>query len=182
MTNAEPKLFTALDRPRESAFALSSLALPPRPGLRRPAPDPIHLTLHFIGDADASRVASALARAQGRRFPLALEGVGAFRSPSGAVTVWVGAAATPALLDLHREVAATLGPEGFRPESRPYAPHVTVGRVEEGAEDAWIEDLRLRHASFRTGPEDVESFSLFSSERDAEGVPFYRRLRSFSLA
>ncbi|HYF01676.1 MAG TPA: 2'-5' RNA ligase family protein, partial [Planctomycetota bacterium] len=111
---------------------------------------------------------------------MTLEGVGAFRSGAGAVTLRAGVRAVPALLSLHQTVGSALAHEGVRPEARPYSPHVTLGRIESGAMDAYVGEFRARNRSFLSEGH-LAAFSLFVS-RDVDGVPAYSRLETFSLA
>jgi RNA 2',3'-cyclic 3'-phosphodiesterase len=140
----------------------------------------MHLTLHFLGEADLARVASALESVAVPSFPLEPEGVGVFRSPNGAVTLWAGVRMSTALLALRSAVASGLAPEGFRPESRPYQAHITLGRYEAGATEAVVHAFLERFPGLPRMSATVESFSLYSSSF-VDQVPVYRRERSYPL-
>lgn len=92
-------------------------------------PEDLHLTLVFLGELDppARACAEAVAgRVRAARFTLVLDHLGAF--PRARV-LWCGASRRPQpLLDLVRSLAEGLGACGFRPERRPFAPHVTLAR------------------------------------------------------
>ena len=94
-----PRLFTALEIPREAALSLSLLR-GGLPGARWIDVENYHITLRFIGDVEghvADEVANALDRVRRSSFSLTLSGVGAFggKKPH---SVWAGVSASP---DLH---------------------------------------------------------------------------------
>ncbi len=96
---------------------------------RRVAADKLHLTLVFLGATPADRQAcfsTAAAAVPGEPFELVLDRFGYFPRPR---VLWLGSSQPPAALD--RLVAAlvpALARCGFVPESRPFAPHVTLRR------------------------------------------------------
>ena len=89
----------------------------------------VHLTLAFLGEVDAERVAAAVEAARGvrrTRFAFALDRAGSFR---GARVAWAGCAAVPeALAALAASLGERLAAAGFALEDRPYAPHATLAR------------------------------------------------------
>jgi len=50
----------------------------------------IHLTLHFIGQAELDKTADALEQVSVQQFAIELNGPGVFRSRNGSITFWVG--------------------------------------------------------------------------------------------
>ena len=104
-------------------------------GVRWVSPANLHLTLKFLGDVSeerlpALRAAIAAAAAGGSPFTLTLRGAGVFPSPERPRVIWVGAGAGAArLTELALSVEAAVTPLGFAPEGRPFAPHLTVGRI-----------------------------------------------------
>jgi len=101
-------------------------------------PELAHLTLKFYGSIEADRLpelSSRLARvAEGAR-PLRMRTttVGAFPSASRPRVLWLGLAGDVApLATLATRVEAASAGFG-KPENRPFAPHVTLARLREGA-------------------------------------------------
>ena len=89
-------------------------------------PEHLHLTLVFLGEAPEERVPAITAAMDGvpvQPLTLQFEGVGQFGD-----TWWVGIRANPALVDLQGGLAQALRAKGFPIESRPYKPHLTLGR------------------------------------------------------
>lgn len=152
----------------------------PSPGLRVPSADQTHLTLHFLGEADPRRTAAALESIALPPVSLALECVGVFTSPTGAVTLCAGARASTELLRLRTAVAEALAAEGFRPEGRPYAPHITLGRFETGGSEAVVQEFLARSADFPRVLDPADGFSLYSSVF-VDQAPVYRRERAYRL-
>jgi 2'-5' RNA ligase len=183
--NRMAKLFVAIDLPPTAIAGLLAIRPPPGPGIRLADADQMHLTLHFIGEAGSEPIAAALGNVAASAFHLAIHGVGQFPTANGSVTLWAGVVATSELLALHAAVGKAIADAdvGVRLESRPYAPHITLGRCEASAAPDVVDEFLSRNAAFAlSGMETVEvtAFGLFSSAI-ADGLPVYRRERSFPL-
>jgi 2'-5' RNA ligase len=169
---AMPRLFTALEVPAQTAFALSLLR-GGLPGARWIDPENYHITLRFIGDIDrptADEIVQALTRVDRRGFEIALEGVEAFgaRKPH---SIYVGVRACAALSALQSEHERIVQRIGIEPERRRFRPHVTLARLRgasAGDVAAW---LALR-GDFRTPAFRVERFVLLSSRASTGGGPY----------
>jgi 2'-5' RNA ligase len=130
---AEPgiqKLFFALwpDQTIREGLLRIGRELPPHGG-HAPHPPDLHLTLVFLGPVTAEQypcVVRAAAAIRGVPFDLTIDRVGYWSRPR---ILWCAPAETPEPLqtlvaDLQRELLHC----GFRPEKRPYSPHVTLAR------------------------------------------------------
>ena len=131
-----PRLFTALEIPRDAALSLSLLR-GGLPGARWIDVENYHLTLRFIGDVEghvADEIANALDRVHRPAFSLALSGVGAFGSKKPH-SIWAGvdrlarprgaAGRDRAHLPAHRRAA----------DPRKFVPHVTLARLKNAEPD-----------------------------------------------
>ncbi len=90
-----PRLFTALEIPRDAALSLSLLR-GGLPGARWIDVENYHITLRFIGDVEghvADEVANALDRVRRPAFSIGLSGVGAFGSKNPHA-IWAGVTAS----------------------------------------------------------------------------------------
>lgn len=102
-------------------------------------PESLHFTLKFLGDVEAGRLgplADAVAEAVSgtRAFCLRLGGSGFFPNAKRPAVVWIGV--TDGAGDLARTAEAVDAAAvrcGFAAESRPFAAHLTVGRVRSPA-------------------------------------------------
>lgn len=92
-------------------------------------PEDFHLTLSFLGAVDdAARACCerAAARLSAEPFRITLDLTGLW---SRSRIFWCGASRVPQpLRDLQADLAQTLRPCGFEPESRPFKAHVTLAR------------------------------------------------------
>jgi 2'-5' RNA ligase len=130
------RLFVALDLPADVRTALARWADAAAPAaVRRVRADNLHVTLAFLGSRDEDDAAAA-GRVLAARPPSlgALEMAGALWLPPrrpGVLTVALRPHA--GLSSLQAELVAALASAiGFEPETRPFRPHITVGRVPRG--------------------------------------------------
>jgi 2'-5' RNA ligase len=99
--------------------------------------DQMHLTLVFLGEVSDGRVApvcEAVGRAAARSepFEMTVGGGGCFPPGGGVRVVWVGVDEPSGRLSLLQgAVADELAADGFPKESRPFSPHLTLGRVRD---------------------------------------------------
>jgi 2'-5' RNA ligase len=95
--------------------------------------DKLHLTLKYLGEVrDVAAVEAALAAVTGTGpLELSLARPGTFGEPRPKV-VWLGLGGELARLGaLVAAIERAVAPLGHAPEVRPYAPHVTLGRVRD---------------------------------------------------
>jgi RNA 2',3'-cyclic 3'-phosphodiesterase len=131
------RAFVAVFPPPEVRETLARAArrLPVDGEVRWVRPANVHLTLKFLGDvaeADLSRVAEVLEAIRERHepFEVALCGFGAFPSGRRARILWASIGeGSEHLRALARDVELSLEPLGFERETRPYTPHLTLGRA-----------------------------------------------------
>lgn len=100
----------------------------PRDGLRWSSPDSWHITLQFLGAASDSQyacVVESLHSVVAAPISIHLEGLGNF---DRAGVLFVGIEVSPKLAGLQQRVILATAPCGFKPEDRPYHPHITLAR------------------------------------------------------
>jgi len=144
---------------------------------RRPVtvtrPENAHLTLRFLGDvpeADIPAVQTALAGVAFAPFAVQPAGGGFFPGPDRPRVIWAGLAegAAPCRA-VAAAVDAALAPLGFAPQSRPFASHLTLGRVKvPGRDGDWPGILSLL-ARTSWPPFPVTAFCLYRSTLSAAG-------------
>lgn len=173
-----PRLFVAIDLPAAVTAKLARNQPPPMAGVRLVEPGQMHLTLHFIGEADIGRMAAALQTVARPAFSLTLEGVGQFPPVGKAVTLWAGIRDNAELRELHMAVAVALAVEGYRPEARLYSPHITLARCKPEVPAGVVTEFLAQAAFSLSVP--VTAFGLYSSTLIGD-APVYRRERSFPL-
>lgn len=90
-------------------------------------PDKLHLTLHFLGDVPADRVADLRGALRLPFEPFSLDWGEAGVWPNG-VAVLQPLATPPALLRLHAALGERIAQLSLPLDERPYRPHVTLAR------------------------------------------------------
>ena len=183
----------SLDEPTRAAVAAEIDRL--RPLSRAVAWVPsqnLHLTLKFLGDQSDGRLAEALLgieeAAAGRApFALTLYGLGAFPGIEQPRILWVGVTeGAREIRALQSEVEAALDRRQFAPESRPWHPHLTIGRVfdprrwRRDASPALRESI-ARAATTRFGTFEISHVALMRSDLHPSGAR-YSELHVVSLA
>jgi RNA 2',3'-cyclic 3'-phosphodiesterase len=161
------RLFVGIALPPEIKLRLSLIAAGV-PGARWVDPGNYHVTLRFIGEVDegmAGDIDESLAQIRAATFDLVLSGVGQF----GDRMLWAGIEKNPALQHLRDKVESALVRLGLEPESRRYAPHVTLARL-KGASEARLQAYIQEHALFRAAPFAVNRFSLIASYLTKSGA------------
>jgi 2'-5' RNA ligase len=122
------RLFFALWPPADTARALAQWASEAQraTGGKAVAEEKIHLTLAFLGEADAQRAIRAARRVSGKPHALPIEEAWYVRENR---MVWVRPHETPAALQaLFGQLSLELYREEFILERRPFAAHVTLIR------------------------------------------------------
>jgi 2'-5' RNA ligase len=134
--------FIAIELPQDLKAALGRLQSGlkvERPRVKWVSPDGIHLTLKFLGDVDASRVAQiAQAMTEAvkgiQTFELTVGKLGVFPNPQKVQVVWVGLEGDLTTLDrLYHQLEEKMAASGFPPEKRDFKPHLTLARVADEA-------------------------------------------------
>ena len=133
-----PRTFIAILLTSEARDAVTAEVERLRPRSRAVAWVPrenLHLTLRFLGEQAEERLTDAraaleTAAAGGEPFTVGLHGLGAFPGLERPRILWIGIAeGALAVRGLQARLEAGLAERGFPPESRPWHPHLTVGRV-----------------------------------------------------
>lgn len=183
------RLFFAVDIPEPTLVSaeriLETFDIPPN-HVRWVHVRNLHITLKFLGDIEQDRVpalceAAREAAAGFGPMDLIIEGMGIFPNIHHPRVVWFGVGGESAnLAALEAELAKKLEPLGFEPDERPFAPHLTIGRVKSAL--ARGELLRLVHNNqkVRVGPAPVDALHLYES-RLSPGGSIYTRIESFPL-
>lgn len=134
------RVFAALVLPPENQAQLGELlaglqdAAPPG-AVRWVRPEAMHLTVKFYGDVAAEAVpalAAGLGQASAVAPPmtLTLQGLGVFPDPRRPQVIWVGLGGDLAPLRALQAAVERLSADlGYAPETRPFKPHMTLGRV-----------------------------------------------------
>lgn len=157
---------------RLAPLARITWAVPPR----------VHLTLRFIGEVSpekAEAISAALVRGVPRMpFQVEIGGAGVFPERGPARVLWLGlTSGVEPMLRLEEQVSSRLAQLGIAPDTRPYHPHVTLGRVRD-ASGLRPAALFQGIADATLGPFQVSSYTLFESRRTAGGTEYVPLVRT----
>ncbi len=153
------------------------------------APENIHLTLKFLGDVDAEKIpdvnrAIEQACVGVAPFVINIRGLGAFPNLQRPNVVWIGMSGqTDAAELLAKKIEDACAALGFPREQRPFAAHLTLGRVKK---DARPNDRRaigelIANAQLNASTDfRVERVSMMKSELKSSGS-VYSRLAAIEL-
>jgi 2'-5' RNA ligase len=167
-----PRLFAALSIPAEVAAALAG-ARGGVFGARWIEPGNYHVTLRFVGDVDAHaarEVADALAAVRRPRVAVDFEGLSWFGGDRPRAIVARIRPSSP-LVELQGELERRLRRVGLPPETRNFAPHVTLARL-RGVAAAAVADYLGARGGFAAPSFEAARFALFSSRDSVGGGPY----------
>ncbi|MGQ9427450.1 RNA 2',3'-cyclic phosphodiesterase [Gilvimarinus sp. F26214L] len=165
------RLFVAVPLAASLRHQLTPLLPRPTSHVRPVKPDQMHMTLHFIGDADLVPLAAALREINSPAFQINFEVVGTFGSPRRGGVFWVGSSGHPVLTALHGAMGRKLEALGLEVDERAYVPHITLARCRPRASHSVYEAFRAQILP-DLAPLDVDRFVLYSSDQTPDGAVY----------
>lgn len=138
----------------------------------------IHLTLKFLGNvapAILDEIKPVLSRIAAQTAPIHIEpaGCGAFPAIRSPRVIWVGLhGRIEPLAELARRVEEAMVPLGFKPEGRPFKPHLTIGRVKGRLRLQALQQVLLAHGGFTAEPFDAVEAVLYKSDLRPDGARY----------
>lgn len=150
--------------------------------------DNIHLTLKFLGEIDekkCEKVKAALDEtAQSTKaFEISLKDIGAFPKIDFPRVIWVGLdKGAKESTELAKKVDEALSKIGFPEETRPFAAHLTIGRVRSPKNKAALKE-KIESLGFQPSAisnQLISSIFLFQSKLTPAG-PIYTKLHEAKL-
>ena len=147
--------------------------------------DNIHLTLKFIGevvDPLAAKIGAALLADFPALAPFRLRLLGFGKFPAGDElhVFWAGVEESPEMRALFAGVEDVLAPLGIARETRPFHPHVTLGRNKYHFDFKSFFALLAERSDVFLGECAVSAFQLFSSRLTPAG-PVHTILKEIPL-
>jgi 2'-5' RNA ligase len=178
------RLFIAIDFPDEINQQLIALCR----GIDKAKwikPGQVHLTMRVIGDSfddQTELLKLALREIEQPAFEITLQGVGTFPPPDKRgrpKVLWVGIKEGSPLLEYQQKIEQAVQNAGYKPEERPFHPHVTLARFRKhpGKE---LEEWLQKHKEFQAGPIQVNELHLISSKLTPDGA-IHKAIESFPL-
>jgi RNA 2',3'-cyclic 3'-phosphodiesterase len=181
------RVFIALDLPQEEKQALAEVIRRLQTeipyGVRWVDPAGIHLTLKFLGNINTlltgdilKALQCAAQNFQGGNFYLRLAGLGIFPSERQPRVLWAGIAGDlDSLKSLQEKVDEEICRLGFAREKRPFNPHLTLGRVRDGASASVRHQVSAAFAATRLesgNPWKVDRVYLIHSTLTPNGAKY----------
>jgi len=145
----------------------------------------LHLTLKFLGHISAAQVESVCrivqqAASGSAFFDLQLNGTGSFPNQRNPRVLWIGPAEVPQVFkELYDSIDIGLSSVGFPRESRPFAPHLTLGRVKSNRNVASLVEA-LMAAGFQSEPFGIREVVVMKSQLKTSGA-IYSPIKIFPL-
>lgn len=145
-----------------------------RQGVKWSGRETLHFTLAFLGPVAEDALPRVIdigrqAAAESEAFALRLGGLGAFPPRGAARVLWLGVArGADEMVRLQERLAAGLRRGGWPAEERPFVPHLTLGRVREGAR---LERMLLEQdtSGLQAREQTVSSLQVMRSDLSSAG-------------
>jgi 2'-5' RNA ligase len=159
------------------------------PDVRWVHPEDYHFTLRFLGGLQAEAMTRLLAQVRGEGLPfppftLNLQGISSFPPQRDRGVLWIGLNATPPeLLNLQMRLEQAVQALGFEAETRPFTPHLTIGRF-KSHDAAGIMERLPEFAAQEFGQFTCREYVLMKRRygaRDHEARPLYEVLARFPV-
>jgi 2'-5' RNA ligase len=188
------RIFVAIDTPeyicRQLAEQIAHLkqSIPPEV-IRWVNQRGIHLTLKFLGDVSPGKIDQIVRLLESvgplyKPFEVEVRGFGCFPNPRRPRVLWVGVyEPSGTLIDMHAYLESGFESMGFKRETRPFHPHLTIGRARRNVERSDINHLSefLATSEIRSlGRFQVEEIYLIRSELKPTGA-VYSKLAAIGL-
>ncbi len=170
------RTFIALELAPEIKQAIAAYLLPLRKfadGISWVKNENLHLTLKFLGETPGIQIpelAKIFEEICSRYEPMRalVSGSGVFPNEKSPRVLWLGLQTeSDSLNRLAKEIDAACTRFGFKTEVRPFAPHLTIGRVREGKAAEVIKTLRER--PFPSKEINFQECTLMKSELHSPG-------------
>jgi 2'-5' RNA ligase len=179
------RVFTGLSIPDDTLPQFDAILnqLRPSADVRWSPLSNLHITTAFIGAWEESRLAelraalSQVAPPPGP-VPIHVTGFGFFPNPHRPHTFFLNVKSEPALIAVASDIVNALSTVGYKPEDRPWHPHITLARIAREN----ITQLRFQTAAMNTlfplAGFAATAFHLYESRPSATGS-VYSRLATF---
>lgn len=178
------RLFAAIAVPDEAARRLLALQTRGIPGARWRPRESLHLTLRFFGEVTeptAQELDAALEQATLRARPVKIElkGAGTFGG-ADPHTLYVKAAANPALEKLAVDCERAARRVGLKAETRKFTPHVTIAYL-NATDLRRVQAFETANGLFAAPPFVAGEVGLYSSFTKQNAPNLYRLEASYPL-
>lgn len=150
------------------------------------SPEQNHLTLAFLGEIDKTCADKLIHELSAIRLgesdiTLDLTGLGVFQSNRQPSVLWIGMTPNEKLSKLYDYIKLCVQNAGIAIDTtKPFSPHITLGRVKSIEKDNTIIDVIAKFKSTSFGVLKITCFKLYKSTLTPKG-PIYEVLETFPL-
>jgi 2'-5' RNA ligase len=147
--------------------------------------DQMHLTLAFLGDTEETIIPTLISGLEAglperRSFGLTLAGLGIFRNIHDPRVIWIGCKAENELQVIKEATDKVLRAMQFEAEDRPFAPHLTLGRIKSIRHVNRLGQLISQYKDTVFQSENIVKIVLYESRLTPQG-PEYNPVHEFPL-
>jgi len=143
--------------------------------------DDFHITLRYLGDVPIRTIPAleeSLTQIKRPAFNITVEGLGVFDAHQPAI-LWAAIPSTRKITALVGAINEKLSSLGFDMPTKPYIPHITLGRL---ASPHSIKDYIKKNTQHVQSHWKVTNFGLFTSAASEQGQKHYQVERFFNLS
>lgn len=145
----------------------------------------LHLTLSFLGDTSKEQIEKIMTRLEDlvkeyNQFPVRLRKAGSFKSFINPQVLWIGIEADEMLGYLYRDVQNLLATLGFEKDTRPFKPHLTIGRVKNYRPGHNLKTVLENQGTAINETAAAAAIVFYESTLTPEG-PVYTPIRTYKL-
>ena len=170
------RLFLAIPCPADLQARLLGWRPQGDPQLRWVPAEQLHITLHFVGEAEPNKIETALTGIEFERFTLSITGVGSFKGGRHQHMLWAGVEPSQSLSALHQRIGEHLINAGIELKPHHYHPHITLARAKALYPREKLNVFLQQKTTIDTF--SVVYFSLYQSDLSS-GKPVYTELARF---
>jgi 2'-5' RNA ligase len=189
------RLFVALDIDPEIRKRIEEFRdrmRPYAPDVRWVGAETFHITLQFLGETEKRpSINDALQKVRGSSLGMTFRGAGFFPTAKSPRVFWIGIEANEQLQQLAGEIGVALEPLGFKRETSPFKPHLTLARAgsgrarpvrgEHSAAGLRVVGIKLEEqAPVEFGSMTAREFCLYESKLSPSGAK-YTKLSRYPL-
>jgi 2'-5' RNA ligase len=145
----------------------------------------LHLTLAFLGDTNEQQVEQIRSGLRNillpfRKLSLRLYKTGAFKTLYNPQVLWIGIDDNELLKELYNSIQQLAENAGFTTETRPFKPHLTIGRIKSSGRDNNLKEVFNSEAAIIDVDVMTDSVIFYESILTSAG-PTYKSLETCSL-
>jgi RNA 2',3'-cyclic 3'-phosphodiesterase len=147
-------------------------------------PQDLHITLAFLGDAGEDKLTASIRILEeewkSTSFSVEISHLGVFGKSDGPRILWAGNTHQPKLAQVRDRVFSACRDSGFKLETRPFTPHITLARKWDG-ELSFSKQLLEQSDPFTAGSLSFQAEKVVLYKTHLGKEPKYEEIKAFPL-